>query len=61
MSLNRYAHKTINGVKQPIHRHVMESYLGRALDADEHVYHINGDCKDNRLENLIVIKKNKRK
>lgn len=55
-----YPHKTINGKKQRIHRHVMEEYLGRVLEADEHVYHVNGDYRDNRIENLIVIKKNLR-
>lgn len=57
MSLNRYPSKTINGVKKRIHRHIMEDHLGRLLEPDEHVYHMNGDPKDNRIDNLIVIKK----
>jgi hypothetical protein len=36
----------------------MEEHLGRTLEHYEHVYHINGDSRDNRIENLIVIKKN---
>ena len=36
---------------------VMEDHLGRNLEPDEHVYHINGDSRDNRIENLVVIKK----
>ncbi|MCE5220037.1 MAG: HNH endonuclease [Clostridium sp.] len=30
----------------------MEQYLGRKLDFNEVVHHINGDTHDNRLENL---------
>lgn len=61
MSKNFYPHKTIKGVKKTVHRHVMEEYLGRALEPNEHVYHINGDSRDNRIENLIVITKKYRK
>lgn len=61
MSKNFYPHKTIKGVKKTVHRHVMEEHLGRALEPHEHVYHINGDSRDNRIENLIVITKNYKK
>ena len=40
-------------VKQ--HRWAMESFLGRKLEADEDVHHINGIKTDNRIENLQVI------
>lgn len=61
MSDNFYQHKTINGRKKRVHRHVMEAHLGRFLEPDEHVYHINSDSRDNRIENLIVIKKKYKK
>lgn len=57
MSRNTYPHKTIKGVKKRLHRHIMEAHLGRELEPNEHVYHLNGDSKDNRLENLVVIVK----
>ncbi len=57
MSDNTYPYQTINGMKKRVHRHVMEEYLGRELEFNEHVYHINGDPRDNNVENLIVIKK----
>lgn len=61
MSENFYHHKTVNGVKKTVHRHVMEDHLGRQLEPDEHVYHVNGDSRDNRIENLIIIKKKYKK
>ncbi len=35
----------------------MEEYLGRELASNEHVYHVNGNSMDNRIENLILITK----
>ena len=37
------------------HRIAMENHLGRLLNPDEVVHHINGNKKDNRIENLEVM------
>jgi hypothetical protein len=37
------------------HRLAMENYLGRRLENNEHVHHINGDKVDNRIANLVVL------
>lgn len=41
-----------------LHRHIMQEHLGRELLPNEHVYHINGDHRDNAIENLVVLTKN---
>lgn len=37
------------------HRKIMEEYIGRKLNRYEVVHHINGDKRDNRIENLQLM------
>ncbi|SMB97718.1 Homeodomain-like domain-containing protein [Thermanaeromonas toyohensis ToBE] len=41
----------------PEHRIIIEQHLGRKLQSDEIVHHVNERRDDNRLENLVVIKR----
>lgn len=53
----RYRHRRVNGKYVREHRIIMEAYLGRRLGPDEVVHHVNGDGRDNRIENLQVMDK----
>ncbi len=53
---NKYIHlKQEDGTYKQEHRIIMEKYLGRELDSDEIVHHIDGDGKNNKLENLKLM------
>lgn len=37
-------------------KYLMEMHLGRYLETDEQIDHINGDFTDNRIENIQILK-----
>jgi hypothetical protein len=39
---------------QNTHREKMSEAVGRELSKDEHVHHINGNHRDNRIDNLLI-------
>jgi hypothetical protein len=47
----------INGKEVLEHRYVMEQHMGRPLQEDEVVHHINKDRLDNRIENLQLMQR----
>lgn len=53
---NGYFRLTVGGNSgRLLHVVVMEEQLGRRLNKDEVVHHINGDRRDNRIENLKLM------
>lgn len=53
-----YILKLINPRKyKQIHRIIFEKSIGRELTSKEEVHHINGNKKDNRIENIMVLTK----
>lgn len=57
MKMSDYARRWDNVNKSWVyeHREIMESYLGRELSSDEHVHHIDGNPKNNSMDNLELV------
>ena len=54
MSKLRYIQKRIKGVRYTFHRYLMEQHIGRKLDSEEVVHHIDDDKYNNHLGNLEI-------
>lgn len=55
LSSRKYKIINIDGKRIYEHRYIMEKYLNRKLERNEHIHHINGDPMDNRIENLQLL------
>ena len=50
-----YVQIWVDGKTIDEHRYIMEKHIGRELNRDEYVHHINENKKDNRIENLQIM------
>lgn len=53
--VSRYKAIRVNGIKIDEHRHIMQEYLGRKLTFNEIVHHIDGNSRNNSLDNLKLL------
>jgi hypothetical protein len=54
-STNEYLKVRVGKIIRCAHRVVLEKETGRVLNRTEYVHHVNGDGRDNRVENLMVV------
>ncbi len=50
-----YRYLYVGGQKVALHRLIIEEQLGRTLDSNEVVHHVDGDPLNNELSNLVVL------
>lgn len=57
MKMNDYERRWDNDNRRWVykHREVMEEYIGRKLNSDEHIHHIDEDPKNNSISNLKIV------
>jgi len=47
-----------NGKAVVEHRLIMENHLGRKLTKEETIHHLDGDCTNNNIKNLLLLSSN---
>ena len=50
-----YVRRKQNGKNLLLHRYIFSQFIGRPLLRGELIHHVNGDKKDNRIENLEIM------
>ena len=55
MSKTKYKAIKVDGIKYDYHRWLMEQTIGRKLNSDEFVHHIDGNKLNNDINNLEII------
>ena len=55
ISKNGYKRVTRDGVRMLEHRYIVQCKIGRKLNNNEVVHHINGNKLDNSIDNLMVL------
>lgn len=53
--MSHYKAIKVNGVKRDLHRHIVETYLGKKLPYNKVVHHIDGDKLNNDPDNLEIM------
>ena len=51
----KYIKKKINGKSVDVHRFLVEQLIGRKLTRYEVVHHVDGNCRNNSIENLRIM------
>lgn len=52
---NKYKTKWQNGKQYRVHRLIMQQHLGRELNRNELVHHVDGDINNNDISNLQIV------
>ena len=53
---NNYPGRVYRGRYCYEHHLVWWQHYGETIGSDENIHHVNGDCRDNRIENLCLMR-----
>ena len=59
ISVYGYKIMQVGNRRIPEHRYIMEQYIGRKLNRNEVIHHVNENKLDNRIENLVLMSNEK--